>query len=242
MPWFPTVAENPKFLQRVSTLNVYVCIRLSLTQNCCLPHSAIQKPQRELTHTHTRSNRQSVPLKRRFTSSREHEQNELVLSPNQQLSLGSLPHTQTRIQNLCKIEKHEHPSLSISFRLIFCLPIAILYKFLFICLFASLFLRSTCLRASDLTDRRLCYKWYKNHYETLVIIYTHSRLLFKTSHTNECGRELPRSELSLSLSLSMRRIFATHNNNNNTPLFLSKTLSGITHPPTFQKQSSNLSR
>ncbi len=43
-----------------------------------------------------------------------------------------------------------------------------------------------------------------------------------------------------SLSLSMRRIFATHNNNN-TPPFLSKTLWGSTHPPTFQKQSSNLS-
>jgi hypothetical protein len=136
---------------------MYLSAFLSLTIVACLTLQF--KSHRE--NTHTRSNCQSVPKKRRFTSSREHEQNELVLSPNQQLSLGSLPHTQTRIQNLCKIEKHEHPSLSIcvSFRLLFCLPTAILHKFLFICLFACLFLRSTCLRASDLTDRRLCYKW-----------------------------------------------------------------------------------
>jgi len=122
-----------------------------------------------------------------------------------------------------------------------------LYKFLFIWrLFVCLFLRSTCLRAGDLTDRRLCYKWYKNHYETLVIIYTHSRLLFKTSHTNECGRELPRSELSLSrslslslsLSLSMRRIFATHSTTTTTtlPRFSQKHFGEAPiHPPSKNK-------
>ncbi len=99
-------------------------------------------------------------------------------------------------------------------------------------LFVCLFLRSSCLRASDLTDRRLCYKWYKNHYETLVIIYTHSRLLFKSSHTNECGRELPKSGLSLSLCVE----FSLPTTTTTLPRFSQKHFGEAPiHPPSKNK-------